>query len=96
MTQRTKGTRVGTRRKLSKNPRERGKISIGAFLQTFQIGDAVLIKPEPAYHKGMPYKRFFGHHGKIKERRGKAYVVEVKDGGKKKRLICSPIHLRKM
>jgi large subunit ribosomal protein L21e len=95
MTYRTKGTRAGTRRKLSKNPRDRGKISINAFLQKYRIGEAVLIKPEPAYHKGMPYKRFFGHIGKVSEKRGKAYVVEVKDGGKTKYLICSPIHLKK-
>jgi len=96
MTYRTKGTRVGTRKKLSKSSRNRGKISINAFLQKFEVGNAVLIKPEPAYHKGMPYKRFFGHQGKVLEKRGKAYIVEVKDGGKKKKLICSPIHLRRM
>jgi large subunit ribosomal protein L21e len=96
MTLRTKGTRVGTRRKLSKGPRERGKISIGFFLQKFNIGDAVIIKPEPAYHKGMPYKRFFGKYAKVVEKRGKSYLVEVSDGKAKKKLICSPIHLRRM
>lgn len=96
MTLRTKGTRAGTRKKLSKSPRQHGKISINAFLQKFELGDAVLIKPEPAYHKGMPYKRFFGNQGRIVEKRGKAYIVEVKDGSKKKKLICSPIHLKRM
>jgi len=96
MTHRTKGIRVGTRRKLSKGPRERGKISIGSFLQKFKIGDAVFIRPEPAYHKGMPYKRFFGKYAKVVEKRGKSYVVEVSDGNMKKKLICSPIHLKRM
>lgn len=95
MTRRTKGTRVGTRRKLAKHPRDRGKISINAFLQKFKIGDAVIISPEPAYHKGMPYKRYFGRVAKVVEQRGKSYVVEVRDGGKIKQLICSPVHLKK-
>jgi large subunit ribosomal protein L21e len=96
MTRRTKGSRAGTRRKLSKGPRERGKVSINDFLQKFDIGNMVLIKPEPAYHKGMPYKRFFGKRAKVIEKRGKAYIVELKDGNKTKQLICSPIHLKRI
>jgi large subunit ribosomal protein L21e len=95
MTLRTKGFRVGTRRKLSKHPRDRGKVSIRRFLQKFKVGDAVIVAPEPAYHKGMPHKRYFGDRAKVVQQRGSAYVVQVRDGNKKKMLVCAPIHLKR-
>ena len=95
MTLRTKGFRVGTRKKLSKHPRDRGKVSIRAFLRKYRVGEAVIITPEPAYNKGMPHKRYMGDHGKIVEVRGRAYMVQVKDGKSLKKVICSPIHLKR-
>ncbi|MCD6547097.1 MAG: 50S ribosomal protein L21e [Nanoarchaeota archaeon] len=96
MVVRSHGFRIGTRRKLRKKIREKGKISIRKALQKFEIGDKVVIDVEPAYHKAMPYKRFFGKHGVVIEQRGKSYVVEVKDGRKTKQIICAPIHLKKI
>ncbi|MDD5181605.1 MAG: 50S ribosomal protein L21e [Candidatus Nanoarchaeia archaeon] len=96
MVKRTHGLRGGTRRKLSKPVRERGKIKIRAHLQTFNIGDNVHIKVDSAVQKGMPFKRFFGKQGKVIEQRGNAYVISVKEGGKTKSVICAPVHLRKL
>ncbi|MCD6576108.1 MAG: 50S ribosomal protein L21e [Nanoarchaeota archaeon] len=95
MVTRSHGFRVGTRRKLRKKVRERGKVKIGAALQEFDINEKVIIDVEPSYHKGMPHRRFIGKHGKIVEKKGKSYIVEVRDGGKYKKIICAPIHLRK-
>ena len=93
---RSHGFRVGTRRKLRKSAREKGKISIKRSIQGFEIGEPVIIDVEPAYHKAMPYKRFFGKHGTVVAKRGKAYVIDLKDGNKKKQIICAPVHMKKL
>jgi len=96
MVKRSHGLRGGTRKKLSKPIREHGKIKIRAHLQTFNIGDNVQIKMDSSVQKGMPFKRFFGKHGKVIEQRGNAYVISVREGGKIKSAICAPVHLRKL
>jgi large subunit ribosomal protein L21e len=95
MVTRTHGFRVGTRKKMTKATRDKGKVRIRSVLQEFKPEETVLIKVDSAYHKGLPHKRFFGKQGKVIEKRGKAYVVKLKDGGKEKHIICAPIHLRK-
>lgn len=95
MARRTHGSRMGTRKKLTKPVRAKGKIKIKAYLQKFEIGDVVQVKVDSAHHKGMPFKRFFGKQGKIVEKRGKSYLVSIKEGGKIKSVLSSPVHLRK-
>lgn len=95
MVKRSHGIRVGTRRKLVKRNRESGKVRIKAHLQKFEIGEGVLIKPDSACTKGMPFKRFFGKEGKVIEKRGNSYLINIREGGKYKKVICSPVHLRK-
>lgn len=92
---RSHGPRRKTRKKLTKPVRLKGKISIARSVQEFKPGDRVIIKPEPAVQKGMPFKRFFGRLGVIREQRGKAYVIELKDGNLIKDIISLPIHLRR-
>jgi large subunit ribosomal protein L21e len=38
--------------------------------------------------------RYAGRTGRILEKRGNAYVIEIKDGEKVKKIIASPIHLK--
>ncbi len=90
------GPRRGTRKKLRKKLREKGKVNIAKRLQKFKTGDRVVIKPEPAVHKGMPGKRFFGRVGVIINKRGKAYMLSVKDGNAVKQVISLPVHLKKV
>ncbi len=96
MVERSKGYRVGTRKKLRKKVRDRGRIKIRKTLQNLEVDDSVIIDVDSSYHKGMPHKRFFGKHGKVIEKRGDAYLVELKLGNKPKKIICSPIHLKKI
>lgn len=96
MVTRSHGPRRGTRKKLKKKIRERGKIKIAKFMQEFKEGEKVVIKPDPSYQKGMPNRRFFGRVGVIVSKRGKAYILEVKDGGKTKQVISLPVHLKKV
>lgn len=95
MAKRVGGFRRKTRHKLRKNIREKGKISLTKYFQTFQINDRVLLKAEPAVQKAMYFPRFHGKTGVIKGKQGKCYRVLIKDDKKEKMLIVHPIHLRK-
>ncbi|MCD6503364.1 MAG: 50S ribosomal protein L21e [Euryarchaeota archaeon] len=88
------GFRRKTRKKLSKSPRERGMPPITRFLQEFNTGDYVTIDIEPSVHKGMPHPRFQGRTGVVIGKQGKAYVVRIRDGGKYKKIIALPVHLK--
>lgn len=92
----TKGFRRKTRSKLRRKLRERGLSPLTRALQEFEEGDIVYIKIDSSVHKGMPYPRYHGANGVIKQKRGRAYLVEIKDGGKKKILISRPQHLVKI
>jgi len=95
------GKRKGTARRksrklMTKYYRNKGKISVTSFLAEFKKGDRVVIKPEPAYQKGLCHLRFYGQQGVVKSRRGKSYIIEIKDINKKKELIIHPVHLKRL
>ncbi|MGQ9543766.1 MAG: 50S ribosomal protein L21e [Candidatus Bathyarchaeia archaeon] len=94
MVRKSKGYRSSTRALLRKKPRQRGKIGLSRLLQPYKIGDKVVIKIEPSLHKGMPYKRFHGMVGTIKQKRGRSYIVSVMSGSKEKQVITRPEHLK--
>jgi large subunit ribosomal protein L21e len=95
MVRRSKGTRSKTRKILSKKPRERGLPPTTRILQTFEPGEKASIIIDPSVHKGQPHRRFYGLTGTIVGKQGKAYLVDVLSGNKKKILIIRPEHLRK-
>lgn len=78
-----------------KSPRIRGKISLSKYFQRFKEGDSVSIVREKSLEADFP-KRIQGTTGKIKGRRGRSYVVELKDKNKLKEFIIQPIHLKKL
>jgi len=92
MVQKSKGFRTRTRHKLRQLPSFRPPIT--KFLQEFQIGQDVAIKPEPSSHKGMPYPKFKGSTGKVTAKRGSSYIVEINVGNSKKMIISRPEHLK--
>ena len=94
MPKKSKGKFSTRSRKLRKNPRYRGKVSISRILRKFDVGDKVSISLEPSFHKGMPHPRFRGRVGTVVEKRGRAYVVEIKDGRKSKKLTAYAVHLK--
>lgn len=95
MTQRIGGFRRKTRAKFKKNVKDRGKINISRYLQTFQQGDKVNLSAEPAVQKGMYHPRFHGKTGLVISKKGSCYEIQITDGGKQKSLIVHPVHLRK-
>jgi len=92
MVQKSKGRRKRTRNLLRVKARER--LPITRYIQEFKIGGKVVIKPNPSSHKGMPFKRFFGRTGTVINKRGKSYIIRIKDGKKEKNIISRPEHLK--
>ncbi len=90
MVRRSKGLRVRTRNKL-----KGGRFSIAEALQEFKPSEKVIIKLNPAVHKGMPHPRYQGQLGTVLEKRGRSFMVEIVDGNKPKKLIAKPEHLRR-
>lgn len=75
--------------------RTRGKLQLSKYFQEFKEGDSVAVVKEPAMQPRFP-KRLQGKTGKIQSKRGKAYVVLIKDIAKEKKFIIEPIHLKKI
>lgn len=83
-----------TRSLLRKKPRERGLKPLGYLLVEYKIGDPVLISLDTSTHKGQPHRRYHGKLGIVTEKRGRAYVLSVQDGGKTRKIIALPEHLK--
>ena len=78
-----------------KAPRTKGKFSFTRYFQQFKPGESVAVVKELS----IPFsysKRLQGKTGKIIEKRGSAYYVEINDLNKSKRYLIKPIHLRKI
>lgn len=79
-----------------KRIRERGKVSLSRCFQKFSEGDSVAIVRELGLQSpGFP-KRMQGRTGKIIEKRGSAYVIEVNDFNRQKKFAVIPAHLRRI
>ncbi len=89
----SKGLRHKTRKVMRKHPRERGKLRLSRILRKYALGDRVVIKIDPAIHRGMPHRRYHGKVGVVVGMRGRAYIVEVPVGGETRTLIVRPEHL---
>ncbi|MGD9276187.1 MAG: 50S ribosomal protein L21e [Candidatus Pacearchaeota archaeon] len=81
---------------VNKKPvRTRGKLKLGRYFQRFEKGDAVSVVREVSMQPRFP-KRLQGKTGTVKERRGKAYLIGIKDQNKEKGFLIEPIHLKKI
>lgn len=79
----------------TRNFKKEKKITATDLIKDFKKGEKVVIDPQPFYKEGIPHFRYGGKFGTIVELRGNAYVVELMDGNKSKKLICNPIHIKK-
>ena len=95
MVKASKGIMEKTRQKFRRSPRQRGLSPITRTFQQFEVGDKVTILIDSSVQKGWPHNRFHGMTGTVVERRGRAYVVDVRFGGRTKQGIVRPEHLRK-
>jgi len=91
MVRATTGFRRSTRRKLKSGIDHKFKVT--PYLAEFKPKDKVVIKLDPMSQKGMPFPKFKGKVGEIKEKRGEAYVVVIRIGNSTKEVISRPEHL---
>ena len=75
--------------------RSRGKLQLSRYFQELEEGDFVAISREQSIPINFP-KRFQGLTGIVEGKRGKAYIVKIKDGNKDKRILIEAIHLKKI
>jgi len=75
--------------------RDQGKVKIRKRLQKFSENESVALSIDPSY-QSIPYSRFRGCTGKVIGKQGRAYYVEVKTGGKMKKILLTPEHMVKI
>jgi len=80
---------------VKKKIRTKGKIQFSRYFQKLEKGDSVAVVKEPAIPSSFP-KRLQGRTGLVEEKRGKAYIIKLKDQKKEKKFIINPIHLKKI
>ena len=95
MVKRIGGMRRKTRYKFRKGVRNRGKISLTRYFQTFNTGDKIYLHLESAVQKGMYHPRFMGKTGIIVGKTGRCYEISLKDMNKEKKLIVHPVYLKR-
>lgn len=78
-----------------KSVRTRGKFSFFRYFQKFDEGDRVSFVQERSIKSNVP-KRMHGRTGKILSKRGRHYIVLIKDHSKEKEYIIHPVHLKKV
>jgi large subunit ribosomal protein L21e len=79
---------------MSKRIRQKGLTSPSKVLTDYEEGQKVDIVIDPAFHKGMPHKRYHGRTGVVTGLRGRAVVVDVGLGNATKTLIVRREHLQ--
>ena len=75
--------------------RTRGKLPLSKYFQELKKGDSVAVVRELAVKNNFP-KRLQGRTGEVEDKRGKVYIVKIKDQDKEKRFLIEPIHLKKI
>ena len=75
--------------------RTRGKVQLSRYFQELKDGDYVAISREISIPVNF-MKRLQGTTGIVEGKRGKTYIVKVKEGRKEKRILVEPIHLKKI
>ena len=84
----------GPRRRTREKFRRTGRTAVNMFVKQFRNGERIVIDINSSSQGGMPFKRFQGLSGKIIEKRGNAYIIEIKDGNKTKTIISRPEHMK--
>ncbi|BCS91385.1 MAG: 50S ribosomal protein L21e [Candidatus Micrarchaeota archaeon] len=89
----SKGIIAGRSRNIFSNVKP-SQVSIYEYIKSFNIGDKAIIFPRSPDIK--IHARFKGKVGRIVEKRGRAYVVEIKEGSVSKYLMLHPVDLKRL
>jgi large subunit ribosomal protein L21e len=78
-----------------KSIRTRGKLALSKYFQNLKKGDSVAVVVERSMKINFP-ERLQGRTGIVEGKKGKAYLVKIKDQTMEKDFIIEPIHLKKI
>ena len=78
-----------------KKIRTRGKLQLSRYFQEFKKGDSVAVVREKSVKSAFP-KRIQGRTGKVEDKRGRSYMIKLKEQNKEKKFLIAPIHLKKI
>ena len=78
-----------------KKIRNKGKLALSKYFQELKKGDSVSITIEKSLNPQFP-KRLQGKTGDIEGKRGREYLVSIKEQQKMKKFLIHPIHLKKI
>ncbi|OGS49249.1 MAG: 50S ribosomal protein L21e [Euryarchaeota archaeon RBG_16_68_13] len=95
MVKASKGIMKRTRQKFRRRAGQRGLSPITRSFQKFDDGQMVVIVIDSSVQKGWPHHRFHGMTGVVVGKRGRAYLVDVRFGGRMKKAVVLPEHLRR-
>jgi large subunit ribosomal protein L21e len=94
MVKRVRGKRGGHSRQQSRKHRE--KTTVNKLLETYEVGASVIINIDFSIQDAMPHPRYQGKEGVVVDKRGNKYDVAITDGRKKKTIVTSSAHLKKV
>jgi len=94
MAQKSSGSQQGARDKLSKTVGD--STTVNEHLKEFEEDETARIQLNLSVTEGRVHVRYHGRNVKVTGKRGEAYEVELKDGGKTKTLYIKPVHLKKV
>lgn len=78
-----------------KKIREKGKLQLSKYFQEFNNGDFVAIVKEHSVQAKFP-ERIQGRTGIVEGKRGRSYIIKIRDQEKEKKFLIAPIHLKKI
>ena len=91
---RSKG-RVAKKTRMFGRKARRHKVTPSEMIQEYAIGTKVQVVPRGEF-EDFPHMRYAGRVGIVTQRKRNSYVVEIKEGGKIKKMIASPVHFKKV
>ena len=78
-----------------KKIREKGKVQLSRYFQELNNGDSVAVVKEPSIQAKFP-ERIQGRTGTIEGKRGRSYIIKIKDQEKEKKFLIAPVHLKRI
>jgi large subunit ribosomal protein L21e len=82
-------------KKKRKAVRTRGKLQLSKYFQALEKEDRVSVIREKTIQSSFP-ERLQGRTGVVEGKKGKAYIVRIKDQNQEKKYLIEPIHLKKI
>lgn len=79
---------------LSKEPRERGRPGLRRLLYEYKEGDTVVIDICSNFISTAPHRRYQGRAGIVVGKRGRAYLIKVREGDSEKLIITTKDHIK--